>query len=418
MKQSNLAMNEPPASLDDRMSLFSKSGDDVFNKAYELSAVDMLQQMNLYPYFLPIDRNEGPLAIIDDKEVVMLGSNNYLGLTIHPEVRSAAMKAINDFGTSLTGSRLLNGTHKLHAALEEDLAAFLNKPSCLVFTTGYQANLGVLSALMTADSVLVIDKADHASIYDGARLCKAKTLSYKHNAPEELDCVLANISPNTGKMVLIDGVFSMEGNLARLPEIQAVSAKYKSRLAIDDAHGFGVIGRGGRGTADHFNLTDKVDLIIGTFSKTLASIGGFVAGEPKVIDFIRHFGRSMLFSASLPPSCIAAAKAALAVLKREPERVERVNANGKYMRDGLKALGYNIGISETPIVPVIIGDELLTLTLWRELLDAGVYVNAILYPATPKDKALLRTSYTSEHTREHLDKALDVFGRLKKKHGF
>lgn len=417
MKQSNLAANDSQPTLDDRMELFSKSGSDVFNKAYELTAVDMLKQMNIYPYYLTIDRNEGPVAIIGGKEVVMLGSNNYLGLTIHPEVRGAAMQAVNDYGTSLTGSRLLNGTHKLHAALEEDLADFLGKESCLVFTTGYQANLGVLSALMTEDSTLVIDKADHASIYDGARLCKSKMVSFKHNCIEDLERVLSEVPAGTGKLVLVDGVFSMEGNLAKMPEIQRLCDKYQARLAVDDAHAFGIIGEGGRGTADHFGLTDEVDLIIGTFSKTLASIGGFAAGEAKVIDFIKHFGRSVLFSASLPPASVAAAKAALAVLKREPERVERVNANGKYMMDGLKALGFNVGASETPIIPIIIGDELLTLTLWRELLDAGVYTNAILYPATPRDKALLRTSYTSEHTREHLDMALDVFARLKKQHG-
>lgn len=417
MKQSNLAANDTQPTLDDRMELFSKSGSDVFNKAYELTAVDMLKQMNIYPYYLTIDSNEGPVAIIGGKEVIMLGSNNYLGLTIHPEVRQAAIKAVNDYGTSLTGSRLLNGTHKLHAALEDDLADFLGKPSCLVFTTGYQANLGVLSALMTEDSALIIDKADHASIYDGARLCKAKMTSFKHNSAEDLERVLSGIPAETGKLVLVDGVFSMEGNLAKMPSIQPLCERHRARLALDDAHAFGIIGRGGRGTADHFGMTDKVDLIIGTFSKTLASIGGFVAGDAKVVDFIKHFGRSVLFSASLPPASVAAAKAALSVLRREPERVERVNANGKYMMDGLKALGFNVGASETPIIPIIIGEELLTLTLWRELLDAGVYTNAILYPATPRDKALLRTSYTSEHTREHLDKALDVFARLKKQHG-
>lgn len=415
---SNLAEEVKSPTLEGRMELFSKGGKDVFSKAFDFLEADMARQMNIYPCYLPIERNDGPVCLIKGKEVIMLGSNNYLGLTVHPEVRQAAMDAIRDFGTSLTGSRLMNGTHRLHEELERDLADFFGKPSCLVFATGYQANLGVLSALITNGTQLIMDKADHASIYDGSRLAKGDVVGYKHNDMEDLEKVLSQSEPNIGKMIMVDGVFSMEGDLAKLPEIQKLAQKYQARLVVDDAHGIGVVGPGGYGTSHHYGISEKVDLIVGTFSKTLASVGGFVAGEEKVIDFIRHYGRSIVFSASAPPASVAAAKAALAILKREPERVERVKANGHYMRENLKSLGFDIGRSETPIIPIIVGDEILTLTLWRELLDAGIYVNAILYPAVPKDKALLRTSYTSEHTRDQLDCALDRLSELKKKHGW
>lgn len=400
------------------MSLFSKGGKDVFSKAHDLVEADMARQMGIYPYYLPIDRNEGPVAIIDGKEVIMLGSNNYLGLTIHPEVREAAVQAIRDYGTSMTGSRLLNGTSKLHQELEGDLAEFFGKEASLVFTTGYQANLGVISALINEGAALVMDKGDHASIYDAARLSKGEARGYKHNDLADLSQVLESINSETGKLVIVDGVFSMEGDVVDLPGVERVVHKAGARLAVDDAHGVGILGPGGRGTAHHFGLQDKIDLMIGTFSKTLASIGGFVAGEAKVVDFIRHFGRSILFSASLPPASTAAAKKALEILKREPERVERVNQNGRYMRENLKSLGFDIGVSETPIVPIVVGDEILALTIWRELLDNGIYVNAVLYPAVQRDRALLRTSYTSEHTREHLDLALEIFAKMKKKHGW
>ena len=415
--KSNLAEVSPP-SLEGRMALFSKGGKDVFSKAHDFVEADMARQMGIYPYYLPIDRNEGPVAIIDGKEVIMLGSNNYLGLTIHPEVRQAAIRAISDYGTSMTGSRLLNGTSKLHEELEEDLAEFFDKEACLVFTTGYQANLGVISALINEGAALVMDKGDHASIYDAARLSKGEARGYKHNDLADLSRVLEDINSEIGKLVIVDGVFSREGDIVDLPGVERVAHKAGARLAVDDAHGIGIMGSGGRGTAHHFGLQHKVDLIIGTFSKTLASIGGFVVGEAKVVDFIRHFGRSILFSASLPPASTAAAKKALEILKREPERVERVNKNGRYMRENLKSLGFDIGVSETPIVPIVVGDEILALTIWRELLDSGIYVNAVLYPAVQRDRALLRTSYTSEHTREHLDRALEIFVKMKKKHGW
>ncbi|OVE82116.1 8-amino-7-oxononanoate synthase [bacterium K02(2017)] len=401
------------------MSLFDKSaGKDIFAAANNFVEADMAKQMQIYPYFQTIDKNQGAVCIMDGKETIMLGSNNYLGLTTHPEVRKAAMDAVDEFGTSLTGSRALNGTHKLHLKLEEELAKFLGKESCLVFTTGYQANLGLLSAILSKGNYMAMDKGDHASIYDGARLAKGEAVGFKHNDPEDLERVLKEMPEEAGKLVMVDGIFSMEGDIIRLPEIQKIAEKYQARLVVDDAHSVGVLGPCGRGTPAHFNLTDKVDLIVGTFSKSLASIGGYVAGDEKIIDFMRHFGRPMIFSASLPPASVAAALKALEIMQREPDRIDRLNANGHYMRENLKALGFNIGHSETPIVPVVVGDEITTLSLWRELLDQGIYINSVVYPAVPHNKSLLRTSVTSEHTRDHLDKAIEALDKLRKKHGF
>jgi len=393
---------------------FSSSSSDIFQRAYDFLEADVARQMNIYPYFYPLDYNEGPVAQADGRSVIMLGSNNYLGLTIHPEVRAAAAQAVHDYGTSMTGSRFLNGSLKLHIALEEELADFFNKPACLVFATGYQANIGAMSALGFKNDVFIFDAANHGSLYDGARVSRAEVQKFEHNNMADLQRVLESLPKNRGKLVVVDGVYSMEGDIAKLPEIVALCEKYEARLLVDDAHGLGVVGEGGRGTASHFGLVDQTDLIVGTFSKTLASIGGFVAGEAKVIDFIKHFGRSMIFSASLAPACVAAARKALEVLRREPERVERLKANGEYLRQGFRQLGFNTGISETSIVPIIIGEEIQTLSMWRQLLDAGVYVNSVVTPAVPKGHGTLRTSVTSEHTREHLDKALDIFAKVKK----
>lgn len=399
--------------LSNRGLLFKRGEKDVFAKVEKFVEIDMLKQANIYPYYLTIDRNEGPVAFAEGKEIIMLGSNNYLGLTIHPEVRQAAIDAVRDYGTSLTGSRLLNGTHKIHVELEEKLAQFLNKEACAVFSTGYQANLGVLTALMTKSSTLIMDEDDHASIYDGSKMCKAEVVTFKHNDIADLERVVSGIDSGRGKMIIVDGVFSMEGDVAKLPEINTVAKKYGCRLVVDCAHAVGVLGKGGRGTASHFDLEDQVDGIVGTFSKTLASVGGFFAGDEKVVQFVKHFGRSILFSASLPPASAAAAMKALEIMQREPERVDRVNDNANYLRKGLQDLGYDTGISTTPVIPIMIGDEVTALTIWRHLMDTGVYCNVVLFPAVPKDKALLRASVTSEHTRDHLDKALEIFKTVK-----
>lgn len=412
----DVAKKNQQIDLSGRMELFKGGSSDVFDKAYRFVEADMIRQFGIYPYYQTIDRNEGAEAIIEGKTVIMLGSNNYLGLTIHPEVREAACEAIRKYGTSLTGSRLLNGTHVLHEKLEKALSDFFGTESCLVFATGYQANLGVLTALMTENSITILDKANHASIYDAARLAKGRVEYFRHNDTQDLERLLKTLPDDVGKLIVVDGVFSMEGDVADLPALVSLAKKYRCRLVVDDAHGVGIIGTGGRGTVSHYQLEGDVDLIIGTFSKSLASVGGFVVGPEKVIDFIRHFGRSILFSASLPPASVAAAHQALDILQREPERVQRVQQNGHYMRENLRAMGFDTGLSTTPVIPIMIGDEVKGLTMWRELLNEGVYVNAVLYPAVPRDRAMLRTSYTSEHTRDHLDRALAIFKKIKTKH--
>lgn len=416
MVNSNLKKSDPQSeiNLDDRMSLFREGGKDVFDKVHTFKEAKLLRDFNIYPYYQLIDKNEGPVAIIDGKEVLMLGSNNYLGLTIHPEVRQAAQDAVKEFGTSLTGSRLLNGTHQLHQELEKNLADFFGYESSLVFTTGYQANLGVLSALITEGTYLIIDKTDHASIHDAARLARGELVTFKHNDPQDLEEALKKLPEDAPKFVLVDGVYSMEGDMVRLPEMVKVAKKYGARFGVDDAHGVGLVGPGGRGVTHHYGLENEVDLIIGTFSKSLASVGGFVVGTEKVIDFIRHFGRSILFSASLPPASVAAANKALEILKAEPERVQRVQSNGDYLRKKLQELDINTGESETAIVPLVIGNEILTLQLWREMLTQGVYVNAVLYPAVARNNSLLRTSCTSEHTKDQLDQAVEIFKKVRK----
>lgn len=410
--------NAVKESLSNRYELINGQGQDAFQKAYDFNSSELLKKMNCYPYYQTIDQNEGPEAIINGKTCTMLGSNNYLGLTIDQRVRNASIDAIKKYGTSLTGSRLLNGTHQLHEQLEKELAAFLNKEAALVFTTGYQANIGVTTALVGKNDYLILDKFNHASITDGADLSKGTKLYYNHNDMDDLERVLSEIPEDAGKIIMIDGVFSMEGDLCDLPNIVNVAKKYNARLIVDDAHGVGVIGEAGRGTANHFGLEDETDLIVGTFSKALASVGGFVAGDKKVIECIKHFGRSILFSASLPPASVASALEALRIMQAEPDRVERLNENAEYMRQRLTDLGFNIGHTTTPIIPIIVGADMTALTLWRELLDEGLYVNSVIYPAVARNQALLRTSYTSEHTREHLDSALSVLCKMKEKHNF
>ena len=406
-------------SIANRYNLIHGAGaSDAFQKAFDFNSADLARQMNCYPYYQTIDQNEGPQAIIDGKTCIMLGSNNYLGLTIDQRVREAGISALKNFGPSLTGSRLLNGTHKLHEQLEDELAKFLNKEAALVFTTGYQANIGVTTALVGKNDYLIMDRFNHASITDGAGLAKGHKVYYEHNDMQSLEKTLQSIPHDAGKIIMIDGVFSMEGDLADLPSITKLARKYNARVIVDDAHGVGVVGEAGRGTANHFNLENETDLIVGTFSKALASVGGFVAGDKKVIDFIRHFGRSILFSASLPPASVASALEALRIMQIEPERVSRLSNNAEYMREQLQQLGFNIGHTTTPIIPIIVGNDMKALMLWRDLLNAGVYVNSVIYPAVAKNQALLRTSYTSEHTKEHLDKALEIFSKMKSKHNF
>jgi 8-amino-7-oxononanoate synthase len=341
----------------------------------------------------------------------MCGSNNYLGLTTHPEVRAAAQEAVARYGTSCTGSRFLNGTLDLHEQLERELAEWVGKEAALVFSTGMQVNLGTISALVCKGDTVVLDKFDHASIVDGARLGWGKTRRFRHNDMEDFERVLKSIPEDEGVLVVVDGLYSMEGDIANLPEIVPLCQKYGARLMVDDAHAIGVLGEG-RGTAAHFGLTEGADLIMGTFSKSLASLGGFIAGDEDVIHYVKHFARSFIFSASISPPNAAAALAALHVMAREPERVARVNEIGDIMRDGFHKLGFDTGASITPVIPIVIGDDMRTLMAWKILFDNGVYVNSVLEPAVPPGRQLLRTSYIATHTDDQLDRVLDTFKQL------
>ena len=388
---------------------------DIFEKAYNYSYAKELQAAGLYAYFLPMEGNEGTEAVYQGRRIIMCGSNNYLGLTMHPEVREAATQAISTYGTSCTGSRFLNGTLELHLELEQELADFVGKEAGLVFSTGMQVNLGTVSALVSKGDFAILDKDDHASIVDGAMLARGEVLRFRHNDISDLERVLKKAG-DFGKLVVVDGLFSMEGDIARLPEIIPLCKKYNARLMVDDAHALGVLGRG-KGTAAHFNLTDQVDLIMGTFSKSLASVGGFLAGDKDVIHFVQHNARSLIFSASIPPSNAATALAALRVLRREPERVDRLAEIGVKMRKGFQELGFNTGDSQSPIIPIIVGENIKTFVFWKALLEAGVYVNAIIAPATPEGRQLLRTSYMATHTDDQLDQVLEIFGKVGKELG-
>ncbi|MEX0682289.1 MAG: pyridoxal phosphate-dependent aminotransferase family protein [Dehalococcoidia bacterium] len=382
-------------------------GRDIFSKIQQFTLVDRARDLGLYTFFMPLDNNDGPVAQINGKRVLMFGSNNYLGLTRHPYVVDKTQQAVREYGTSMTGSRLLNGSTKLHEELEERVAQFLHTEAALVFTTGYQANLGIISTLVDKRSVAVVDKSDHASIYDGCQLAEGEMIRFRHNDAEHLEQVLSRT--DKAALVIIDGVYSMGGDIAPLPEIVAACKPHKARIVVDDAHGIGVIGEGGRGTASHFGIESEVDIIMGTFSKSLASIGGFVAGRREVVDWIKHFARSMLFSASLPPASTAAALASLDVIEREPEIVQRVQAIAKRWREGLQELGFDVGGSATPIVPVNVGDEYRTVMFWKALFEEDIYTNPCIYPAVNLREAILRTSCMATHKDEMVDEALGKF---------
>jgi 8-amino-7-oxononanoate synthase len=384
---------------------------DILQKCSEWTLAKEVMAGGLYPYFLPFSENEGTEVEYEGDRKLMCGSNNYLGLTTHPEVRNAALEAIERYGTSCTGSRFLNGTLDLHEQLERELAEWVGKESALVFSTGMQVNLGTISALVCKGDTVLLDKFDHASIVDGARLGWGRTRRFRHNDMEDLERVLKGVPEDQGILVVVDGLYSMEGDIADLPEIVPLCKKYGARLMVDDAHAIGVLG-GGRGTAAHFDLTDGADLIMGTFSKSLASLGGFIAGDEDVIHYVKHFARSFIFSASISPPNAAAALAALHVMAREPERVDRVNEIGEKMRKGFHEMGFDTGASVTPIIPIVIGDDMRTLMAWKILFDNGVYVNSVLEPAVPPGRQLLRTSYIATHTDEQLDRVLVVFRQL------
>jgi len=384
---------------------------DLFEKCRQYTAAKEVQAAGLYPYFIPLTDSEGAEVTVGDHRLIMIGSNNYLGLTTHPKVRQAAIEATRRYGTSCTGSRFLNGTLELHLELEQRLAEFVSMEAALVFSTGYQTNLGTISALVGRGDFVITDKDDHASIVDGCRLAFGKVRRFRHSDMAHLERVLAGLPEDAGKLVVVDGVFSMGGDIAPLPEIVPLCQKYGARLMVDDAHAMGVLG-GGRGTAAHFGLSDQVDLTMGTFSKSFASLGGFIAGSADAIHYIQHNARSLIFSASMPPANAAAALAALEVMQEEPERIARVNQIGERMRTGFRQLGFNVGVSETPIIPVIIGDDTRTFMTWKALYEAGIFTNPVVSPAVPPESALLRTSYMATHTDEQLDRVLAAFAEV------
>lgn len=389
---------------------------DLFKKCYQYSTVKEARESGIYPYFIPLDENEGTEVKYNGRSVIMCGSNNYLGLTTHPKVRQAALDATERYGTSCTGSRFLNGNMTLHEKLEAELADWVGKESALVFSTGMQVNLGTISAVVGRGDIVILDKEDHASIVDGAFLSGGKIERYRHNDIEHLTRVLKSLPEDKGKLMVVDGLFSMEGDIAPLPELVPLCKAYGIRLMVDDAHAMGVLG-GGRGTAAHYGMTEDVDLIMSTFSKSFASLGGFIAGEHDVVDYIKHHARSLIFSASIPPANAATALAALEVMREEPERIARVNAIAEKMREEYQRLGFNTGDSVTPVIPIIIGDDAKTFLTWKMLFESGVFVNPVISPAVAPGRQLLRTSYMATHTDEQLERVLSIFEAVGKKLG-
>lgn len=385
---------------------------DLFQKCYEFTRADEVKALGLYPYFRPIEENEGPVVSIEGRKVIMAGSNNYLGLTADPRVKHAAEDAIRRYGTGCSGSRYLTGTIDLHIELERRLAAYLGYESVLLFSTGYQTALGVISGLVGKGDYVISDKENHACIISGCLLAKggfAEFVRYKHNDMEDLERVLQRLPEGAGKFIVTDGVFSVSGELVDLPTMVDVAGRYGARILVDDAHATGVVGVGGRGTASHYGLVDKTDLTMGTFSKTFASLGGFVAGPERVTNYLKHHSPALIFSASPTPASVAAALAALDIVEKEPERIDRLIANADKMRDGFKALGFHVIDSRTGIVPVVLGDVDRTLLFWRKLYDKGVFVNAFVPPGVPPTLSMLRTSYMSSHEEHHLDTILSIF---------
>jgi 8-amino-7-oxononanoate synthase len=397
------------------MSIASKRV-DLFQKCYGYTKAREVMAAGLYPYYIPIQGSTDTEVIIDGKPVIMLGSNNYLGLTHHPKVLEAAEAATRKYGTGCTGSRLLNGTLDLHERLEADLAEFVGHEASIIYSTGYQTNLGTISTLVGRDDVVLIDKLDHASIVDGCFLAEGETLRFRHNDLADLEAELKELADRPGgRLVAVDGVFSMEGDIAPIPGLLEVCRRYEARLFVDEAHSLGVIGPRGAGAMDHYDLAGKADLVMGTFSKSFACIGGFLATDEPIIHYLKHHARSLMFSAAMPPGAVATVAACLEIIKSEPERRERLMEHGRYLRDGLRALGFETGPTETPIVPVIIGPLEQTMYFWRMLLDHGVFTNAVVPPAVQPNACRLRTSCIATHTREQLDHVLDVFAKVRKR---
>jgi 8-amino-7-oxononanoate synthase len=371
-------------------------------------------ELDMYPYFTPIQEVNGNKVKVEGKEMIMVGSNNYLGLINHPRVMKAAQEAIDRYGVATCGSRFLNGTLDIHVELEKRLAKFMKKEAALAFSTGFQTNQGIISTIVGKGESVITDRMVHASIIDACRLSFGDVHKFKHNDMVDLERIFSSLDKEKGKMIIVDGVFSMEGDLANLPDIVDLARKYNAMVMVDDAHGIGVMGKNGRGTAEHFGVEDDVDIVMGTFSKSFASLGGFVAGKKKVISYIKHFARSLMFSASITPASVATVLATLDIIETEPQRRERLWQITEKMKSGFQAMGYNTGETETPIIPVIIGDDDMTFMMWKFLREEEIFTNPIIYPAVPKGQALIRTSYSATHKEEELDAVLRGFEKCGK----
>jgi 8-amino-7-oxononanoate synthase len=390
---------------------------DIFAKAFDFKKADEVRALGLYPYFKPLTATDGTVVQIEGKQVIMAGSNNYLGLTNDPRVLEAARAAILKYGSGCTGSRYLNGTLDIHLELEDKLAEFMNKEACVLFSTGYQTNEGSIQTIAGRGDVIFSDKDNHACIVVGTLCSQAKTVRYTHNDMNHLRKLLEREDPNVGKVIVSDGVFSMSGTLAKIPELVALAKEFGARLYLDDAHAIGVIGDKGRGSASVFGLLDQVDLVSGTFSKSFASLGGFLVGDRTIIEYIRHFSPAHIFSASMPPANVATVLKALEILKEETWRLDRLEEISNYMRSGLRDLGFNVWTSQTPIIPVVIGEMMNCFQFWKDLFEEGVYVNAVVPPAVPPGQSLVRTSYSATHTNDQLDIILEAFRKVGIKHG-
>jgi 8-amino-7-oxononanoate synthase len=396
---------------------FSATESDIFSKAFNFTKADEVKESGLYPYFKPLEATDGTVVEIEGKKVIMAGSNNYLGLTNDPRTIKAAQEALTQYGTGCTGSRYLNGTLDSHLVLEEKLAEFMGKEACVLFSTGYQTNEGSIQTIAGRNDIIFSDKDNHACIVVGTLVSNAKTMRYHHNDMAQLRKLLERADPDAGKIIVTDGVFSMSGTLAKVPELVKLAKEFNARLYLDDAHAIGVVGDGGRGSASVFGLTDQVDLISGTFSKSFASLGGFLVGDKPVIEYVRHNSPAHIFSASMPPANVATVLKALEILQEETWRLERLEEIANYMRKELRDLGFNVWSSQSPIIPVVIGEMMDCFKFWKDLFEEGVYANAVVPPAVPTGQSLLRTSYMATHTDSHLDQILEAFRKVGLKHG-
>ncbi len=393
---------------------------DLFKKCYDFTLADEVKALGIYPFFHPIEETEGPVVSFGGRKLIMAGSNNYLGLTADERVKNASIKAIDKYGTSCSGSRYMTGTVNLHIELEERLADFFEKERCLLFSTGYQTGQGIIPTIVQRGEYVVCDKDNHASLVAASIMAvgqSAKFVRYAHNSMEDLERVLQSIPEEAGILVVADGVFSVSGEIIDLPNLVDIAKKYGARILLDDAHAVGVIGRDGRGTPSEFNLVDQVDMMMGTFSKTFGSLGGYVVGERDVVNFIKHNASSLIFSASPTPASVAAVLTTLEILKNEPELIERLIVNTDYVRQGLDAAGFTLMPSRTAIVSVVIGDQMKTMVFWKKLFDAGVYVNAFIRPGVMPGHEALRTSFMATHEKEHLDKVITEFSTIGKELG-